>query len=230
MRLVSHHIFFILLSLKTRTQPGISQIINICLPRLMNVCGFFRQNLNSHQELKPSSPLFPTHFPILPGAARAQRASSLPPPLLPCSRSSKLQVVAFFAGGGAWTTVSLARDSLTVQEGRVRSTRRRKSAAWDSPAGGTGRLIARARDLEACWDKEGWDNQDVEEGYCGFGQPRRRRRPTEHPPAQWSPNARVAVPPASGLPDPRALARGRRRRTAVAAHRYPSVRFLRVQS
>lgn len=51
------------------------------------------------------------------------------PPLLPCAWPSKLQVVASFAGGGAWTSVSLARDSLAVQEGRVKSTRRRKSAA-----------------------------------------------------------------------------------------------------
>lgn len=148
----------------------------------------------------------------------------MPPPLLLCSRSSKLQVVASSSGGGAWTPVSLARDSLTVQEGRVKSTRRRKSSALDSRAGGTGRLVARARDLEAWSDKlEGWRNQDAEEGDRGLGQPRRRWRPTEHPPAPGASSTRVAAQPASGLQDPRGLPRGRRTGTAVAAHRCLSV-------
>lgn len=113
-----------------------------------------RQNINSHQPLKPNSPLFHTPFPVLLGQPEPQKPLfSLPPPFLLCSQSSKLQVVASFSGGGAWTPVSLAQDSLTVQEGRVKSTRRRKSAALDRRAGGTGRLLARARDLEA-WSHE----------------------------------------------------------------------------
>lgn len=61
----------------------------------------------------------------------------MPPALLQCSWLFKLQVGASLAGGGAWTPVSPAGDSLAVQEGRVKSTRRRKSAVLGSPNSGS---------------------------------------------------------------------------------------------
>lgn len=61
----------------------------------------------------------------------------MPPALRPRSWLSRLQVGASLAGGGAWTPVFLAGDSLAVQEGRLQSTRRRKRAALGSPTGGS---------------------------------------------------------------------------------------------
>lgn len=91
---------------------------------------FLCAEFKSHRELTPNSP-FSHSFPVF------GEAPSVPPALLQCSWLFKLQVGASLAGGGAWTPVSLARDSLAVQEGRVKSTRRRKSAALGSPSSGS---------------------------------------------------------------------------------------------
>lgn len=95
---------------------------------------------------------------------------------------SRLQVGASFAGGGAWTPVSHAGDSLAGQEGTVPSTRRRKSAALGSPTGGARRLAAGARVPSQRWDKWKGGSPDEEEGHPGLGQPRQEwRRPKERP-------------------------------------------------
>lgn len=137
----------------------------------------------------------------------------MPPALLQCSRLFKLQVGASLAGGGAWTPVSPARDSLAVQEGRVKSTRRRKSAALGSPSSGSptahrghrGPSTA-VRQVERWGPRRGGGAAWTWSASAGDPQ-------SAHLPLSCG--ARVSARP-PGAPTSARLARGRRRGTAVA--------------